>query len=67
MGTEILVGCFAHAPVPLNRTVVLDAGCGTGSYSEALLGYVGYTNGIDPEIGRPSLVATCAVMGIAAA
>jgi hypothetical protein len=29
VGTEILVGCFAHAPVPLNRTVVLDAGCGT--------------------------------------
>ena len=26
VGTEILVGCFAHAPVPLDRTVVLDAG-----------------------------------------
>jgi hypothetical protein len=41
VGTEILVGCFAHAPVPLDRTVVLDAGCGTGSYSDALLRYVG--------------------------
>ncbi len=41
IGTEILVGCFAHAPVPLNQTAVLDAGCGTGSYSEALLGHVG--------------------------
>ena len=37
VGTEIFVGCFAHAPVPLNRTVVLDAGCGTGNYSDALL------------------------------
>ena len=25
VGTEIFVGCFAHAPVPLDRTVVLDA------------------------------------------
>src|SRR4028118_1698767 len=32
---------FSHAPAPLDRTVVLDAGCGTGSYSDALLGYVG--------------------------
>ena len=41
VGTEILAGCFAHAPAPLDRTVVLDAGCGTGGYSDALLGYVG--------------------------
>jgi Ribosomal protein L11, RNA binding domain len=47
VGTEILVGCFAHAPVPLDRTVVLDAGCGTGSYSDALLGYVGRIEAVD--------------------
>ncbi len=41
VGTEILVGCFAHAPLPLDQAVVLDAGCGTGSYSDALLHYVG--------------------------
>ncbi|MDF2702212.1 MAG: uncharacterized protein K0S10_1156, partial [Rubrobacteraceae bacterium] len=35
VGTEIIVGCFAHAPVPLDRMRVLDAGSGTGSYSQA--------------------------------
>jgi SAM-dependent methyltransferase len=47
VGTEIFVGCFTHAPVPLDRTVVLDAGCGTGSYSEALLHYVGRIEAVD--------------------
>jgi SAM-dependent methyltransferase len=47
VGTEILVGCFAHAPVPLDRAVVLDAGCGTGSYSNALLRYVGRIEAVD--------------------
>ena len=32
VGTEIIVGCFAHAPVPLDRMRVLDAGSGTGSW-----------------------------------
>ena len=40
VGTEIVVGCFAHAPVPLDWTVILDAGCGTGNYSQVLLNYV---------------------------
>ena len=47
VGTEIFVGCFAHAPVPLDRTVVLDAGCGTGNYSDALLHYVGRIEAVD--------------------
>jgi ubiquinone/menaquinone biosynthesis C-methylase UbiE len=51
IGTEILVGCFAHAPVPLDRAVVLDAGCGTGNYSEALLGYVGRIEAVDMNPG----------------
>jgi SAM-dependent methyltransferase len=51
VGTEILVGCFAHAPVALDQTVVLDAGCGTGSYSEALLGYVGRIEAVDLNPG----------------
>jgi hypothetical protein len=52
VGTEILVGCFAHAPVPLDRTVMLDAGCGTGSYSDALLGYVGRIEAVDTRGDR---------------
>ncbi len=57
VGTEILVGCFAHAPVPLDRTVVLDAGCGTGSYSEALLGYVGRIEAVDLNPGMLEVAA----------
>ena len=57
VGTEILVGCFAHAPVPLDRTVILDAGCGTGSYSEALLGYVGRIEAVDMNPGMLEVAA----------
>ncbi len=57
VGTEILVGCFAHAPVPLDRTVVLDAGCGTGSYSDALPGYVGRTEAVDLNPGMLEVAA----------
>jgi SAM-dependent methyltransferase len=57
VGTEIIVGCFAHAPVPLDRTVILDAGCGTGSYSEALLGYVGRIEAVDMNPGMLELAA----------
>ena len=57
VGTEIIVGCFAHAPVPLDRTLVLDAGCGTGSYSEALLGYVGRIEAVDLNPGMLEVAA----------
>ena len=57
VGTEILVGCFAHAPVPLDRTVVLDAGCGTGSYSDALLGYLGRIEAVDLNPGMLEVAA----------
>lgn len=51
VGTEILVGCFAHTPVPLDRAAVLDAGCGTGSYSYAMLHYVGRIEAVDINDG----------------
>jgi SAM-dependent methyltransferase len=57
VGTEIFVGCFAHAPVPLDRTVVLDAGCGTGSYSDALLHYVGRIEAVDMNPGMLEVAA----------
>ena len=57
VGTEILVGCFAHAPVPLDRTVVLDAGCGTGNYSDALLHYVGRIEAVDMNPGMLEVAA----------
>jgi ubiquinone/menaquinone biosynthesis C-methylase UbiE len=51
VGTEIVVGCFAHAPTPLDRMVVLDAGCGTGNYSRAMLDYVGRIEAVDLNPG----------------
>ena len=44
VGTEIAIGCFAHAPVPLDR-------CGTGNYSQAMLGYVGRIEAVDLNPG----------------
>src|SRR5918994_1941372 len=51
VGTEISVGCFAHGPVPLDQMVVLDAGCGTGNYTQAMLHYVGQIEAVDLNLG----------------
>ena len=51
VGTEIVVGCMAQSPVPLDRATVLDAGCGTGSYSRALLRHVGRIEAVDLNEG----------------
>ncbi len=57
VGTEVSVGCFAHAPVPLDQMVVLDAGCGTGNYSQAMLGYVGRIEAVDMNPGMLEVAA----------
>ncbi len=57
VGTEIAVGCFAHAEVPLDQMVVLDAGCGTGNYSQAMLGYVGRIEAVDLNPGMLEVAA----------
>src|SRR5918997_753692 len=57
VGTEISVGCFAHAPVPLDQMVVLDAGCGTGNYSRAMLHYVGRIEAVDLNAGMLEVAA----------
>lgn len=51
VGMEIIVGCMAQAPTALDQTTVLDAGCGTGSYSQALLRYVGKIEAVDLNEG----------------
>lgn len=53
IGVEIVVGCLAQAPPPLHETVVLDAGCGTGNYSRAVLGHVGRVEAVD---GNPDML-----------
>ncbi|QIN80119.1 methyltransferase domain-containing protein [Rubrobacter marinus] len=55
VGTEISVGCFAHAGAslgtPLDRMEILDAGCGTGNYSLAMLDHVGRVAAVDLNPG----------------
>src|ERR687890_2705165 len=57
VGTEITVGCFAHAGVSLDEMVVLDAGCGTGNYSQAMLDYVGRIEAVDLNPGMLEVAA----------
>ncbi len=57
VGTEISVGCFAHASVPLDEMLVLDAGCGTGNYSKAMLNYVGRIEAVDLNPGMLEVAA----------
>lgn len=55
VGTEISVGCFAHAGASLGtsleRMEILDAGCGTGNYSLAMLDHVGRIEAVDMNPG----------------
>ena len=57
VGTEISVGCFAHAPVSLDQAVILDAGCGTGNYSQAMLEYAGRIEAVDMNPGMLEVAA----------
>lgn len=57
VGTEIIAGCFAQAPVPLGEAMILDAGCGTGNYSRALLEHVGRIEAVDLNPGMLEVAA----------
>ncbi|MCP4452294.1 MAG: class I SAM-dependent methyltransferase [Planctomycetes bacterium] len=47
IGIEILLGCLASTPRPLSEHRILDAGCGTGNYIQALKGKVGCLCGLE--------------------
>ncbi len=47
IGLEIILGCMARAPIPLARMRLLDAGCGTGAYSQAVLPHVAHIDAVD--------------------
>lgn len=47
IGTEVILGCLCRSPTPLAQQHVLDAGCGTGNYSRALLGHVRHITAVD--------------------
>ena len=47
VGVEIILGCLASGGRALASLRVLDAGCGTGSYTAALRPYVGAIDAVD--------------------
>ncbi len=51
VGGEIIVGCLAGQRKPLHELVVLDAGCGTGAYTHAIVERVGRVAAIDMSRG----------------
>ncbi len=51
VGTEIIFKCFSKGPTPLNEMVVLDAGCGTGSYSSVILPHVKKVEAVELNLG----------------
>ncbi len=57
IGIEIILGCLARAPIPLARMKLLDAGCGTGAYSEAVLPHVAHIDAVDINSGMLNIAA----------
>jgi SAM-dependent methyltransferase len=51
VGPEIILGCFARQAKPLRELVVLDAGCGTGNYTQAIVDQVGHVEALDMSRG----------------
>ena len=51
IGVEIVLGCLARAGRPLADQVLVDAGCGTGNYSRALLEHVARIEAVDMNEG----------------
>ncbi|MDQ3508791.1 MAG: class I SAM-dependent methyltransferase [Actinomycetota bacterium] len=47
VGAEVMVGCMAMGGTPLPEMTLLDAGCGTGNYSVAMIPHVGRIEAVD--------------------
>ena len=47
LGIDIIVKELKSSTKPLNKQVVVDAGCGTGLYSEALINEVKWIDAVD--------------------
>jgi SAM-dependent methyltransferase len=47
IGLEIVLGCLMQSGIPLGQQTVLEAGCGTGNYLQALLPELGSLVGVD--------------------
>lgn len=51
IGAQIILGALASGPNPLPEQTVLDAGCGTGNYIDALRRHVGRLCGLELSEG----------------
>jgi SAM-dependent methyltransferase len=51
IGVEVILGCLARGPRLLSEQTLIDAGCGTGNYSQALLEHVGRIEAVDMNDG----------------
>jgi ubiquinone/menaquinone biosynthesis C-methylase UbiE len=51
IGIEIILGCLASGARSLSEQVLLDAGCGTGNYSRALISRVARIEAVDLNTG----------------
>ncbi len=58
VGGEIIVGCLAGQRKPLHELEVLDAGCGTGAYTHAIIGRVGRVVAVDMSRGMVEMART---------
>ena len=55
IGVEILLGCLTAAGGRLADLHLLDAGCGSGAYSRAVVGHVGHIDAVDLNEGMLSV------------
>ena len=58
IGVEIILGCLARGGRPLADQILVDAGCGTGSYSLALLDHVTRVEAVDMNEGMLRVAGT---------
>ncbi len=58
VGVEIILGCLARGGRPLADQILVDAGCGTGSYSLALLDHVTRVEAVDVNDGMLGVART---------
>ena len=58
VGVEVILGCLARGPRSLSEQVLIDAGCGTGNYSRALLEHVGRIEAVDMNDGMLGVART---------
>ena len=56
-GVEIILGALAKQDGPFDQLTLLDAGCGTGNYSQVLLPRVGHIKAVDLNQGMLDIAA----------